>query len=249
MPWIVLDTDLRHHRKLACLSEDAARWGWIVTLLEAKRQRRPGTFASTEHLAYVLGDDLSTFIEEYVKSKLLERKRNGSLVVHDWDDYQRDPTGAVRQARYRDRHRNVTSNDEVTATRARARPVAVPVPVHNDDGERVQGEGAETEPWLRAWLGVRHRMPTPGQQRVIDAFLETFDVTGPERLGRLILEHSDDPLGAVIKELKSFRTARLSEIDIPATPPRRPRSGLDPVGDELKQEWAKQFREKAESVA
>jgi hypothetical protein len=60
-------------------------------------------------------------------------------------------------------------------------------------------------PWLTAWLQVRMRMPTQRQRDVLDAYLRAFDVSGPERASRVILSHPDDPLGAIIADLRSFR--------------------------------------------
>jgi hypothetical protein len=247
--WAAIDCDIDSHPKLAALPSDAARYGWIRTLLEAKRQRRPGRFASAAHFRHVLGRH-GKFLKDYLAANLLEEDGT-EVVVHDWTRHQ----WASSKARQRETSRGHSEDKDETPVgpdldASRAVVVHVPVDVSND-GERVQGEGAETEPWLRAWLGVRHRMPTPGQQRVIDSFLDTFDVTGPERLARLILENSGDPLDAVIKELKAFRAARLGEIEEEVAKPRAPRrrSGLDPVGDELKRIWAEQGRGVPESVA
>lgn len=176
MTWIALDASLRHHRKIAALSEDAARWAWVVTLMEAKRQRPPGRFASESHLAYVLGDSLSPFVHEFVSARLLEKRRNGGLVVHDWPDYQRDPTNAARQARYRDRHRNVTDNGEVTPSRERPRMSLSSVPSPSSPGV-VKGDAHLP---VLAWLRVH------GVQRIVgktlNDLIEFAEKDGPDAL-------------------------------------------------------------------
>lgn len=56
-------------------------------------------------------------------------------------------------------------------------------------------------------------MPTAGQRRVIESFLRAFDVTGDERAARLILATPEDPIGALITDLRSFRAERLEEAE------------------------------------
>ena len=58
---------------------------------------------------------------------------------------------------------------------------------------------------MRAWLQVRMRMPTTRQREVIESYLRTFDETGPERAATIFLHHADDPLGALIADLRTFR--------------------------------------------
>ncbi len=74
-----------------------------------------------------------------------------------------------------------------------------------------QDEDEQDPPWLRAWLQVRMLMPTPRQREVIESYLRTFDETGPERAASVFLHHSDDPLGALIADLRAFRETAKGE--------------------------------------
>lgn len=136
-----MDTGLVDHPKMADLSSDAARWGWMVSLLKAKRQKTPGSFASPNHYRHVLGK-LGRYLQEYVDAGLLDEV-DGRLDIHDWPDYQRDRTNAERQQRFREkgvseslpsRSSNGTNNEP----RASAGVVAVAVDVVSTEG--VQGE-------------------------------------------------------------------------------------------------------------
>lgn len=116
-PWIKLLVGIYRSDKLAALPSDAARWGWIGVLTNAKTQRRMGVFASQAHLEDVLGKR-GRFFLDYVKVGLLHRaphlceecaRRNpeikdGEVIVHDFLVQQRDPTNADRQLTWRESH-------------------------------------------------------------------------------------------------------------------------------------------------
>lgn len=87
MSWIAVDAELPNHAKMALLPNDAARWGWIVTLCEAKVQRKPGTFASERHFCHVLARH-GRFLPDYIKAGLIDQGDDGSLAVHDWQKHQ-----------------------------------------------------------------------------------------------------------------------------------------------------------------
>lgn len=93
---------------------------------------------------------------------------------------------------------------------------------------------------LEAFLLVRRRAPTPRQRQVMDRYVATFDVTGPQRAERLILSHPDDPIGALIADLDEFRKGRLAEAKAAESKPR-PRRG---IADPLTQELARMLAEK-----
>lgn len=141
--WITVDCELGKHPKMAALPNDSARYGWLLTLLEAKKQRHPGTFASANHFRLVMGRH-GRFLNDYVAAKLIDRGTGGSLLVHDWQRHQ----WAVSKAQQRGQgvDTNETSEgQEVDVSRA----VSVSVPVDVLEMEGVQGE---EEPDLFAFL-------------------------------------------------------------------------------------------------
>lgn len=87
MPWIALDCAFGEHPKIASLPSDAARYGWVLTLLAAKRQTRPGRFASRRHYTEVMHRH-AKHLSHYIAAGLLEVHEDGALVVHDWERYQ-----------------------------------------------------------------------------------------------------------------------------------------------------------------
>lgn len=82
-----MDTGLPNHAKMAALPNDTARWGWLLTLCEAKEQRKPGTFASERHYRHVLARH-GRFLPDYVRAGLMDKAEDGSLAVHDWQRHQ-----------------------------------------------------------------------------------------------------------------------------------------------------------------
>lgn len=87
MSWITVDTALPNHRKMADLPSDAARWGWLVSLCEAKEQRTPGTFASEKHYRHVMPRH-GRFLPDYLRVGLMDKGDDGTLHVHDWRKHQ-----------------------------------------------------------------------------------------------------------------------------------------------------------------
>jgi hypothetical protein len=126
-PWIKVKVGLISSDKVGALSSDAARWGWTKTLCMGKTQRRMGVFASTRHLADLLGKH-GRFVSEYVSHGLLHvvpdlcarcrsnhlEERPGEVVIHDYRREQRDPTNADRQADFKEAH-NAIGNGETNA--------------------------------------------------------------------------------------------------------------------------------------
>lgn len=151
--WITLDVGLPKHPKIAELSSDGARFGWIVILCEAKSQRSPGSFSSERHFREVAGR-FAKYLPEYLTARLLEGNEDGSLSIHDWERHQ----WSVRQARHR-------GDDSVTSALLDSDPsraVSVPVSVSTLP-EGVQGEPDAFEAFhrrtgqvpgqkLRVWL-------------------------------------------------------------------------------------------------
>jgi hypothetical protein len=69
----------------------------------------------------------------------------------------------------------------------------------------------------------------------MDAYVATFDQTGPERASRLIWGHPDDPIGAMKEDLAAFREERKAEAlasEVPK-PKRTNGSGMTRVSDEI----------------
>lgn len=88
---------------------------------------------------------------------------------------------------------------------------------------------------IEAFLLVRRRLPTPAQRGLMDRYLATFNVSGPERAERLILSHPDDPIGALKADLDAFRKERLEKLgpEDPKPAPRRSNTGLTGINAEL----------------
>ncbi len=132
-PWFKVKVGVIASDKIGALPNDSARWGWVKVLAEAKTQRRVGLFASTSHVAEVIGRQ-GRFIPQYVTVGLLhvapamcERCRDdyddalpGEVVVHDYRREQRDPTNADRQAEFRNGPRNGDRNGDRNAPLTRA---------------------------------------------------------------------------------------------------------------------------------
>jgi hypothetical protein len=131
-PWFKVKVGLPGSDKIGALSTDAARWGWIKVLAEAKTQRRMGVFASPAHVSEMVGRH-GKYVRDYVLLGLLhvvpalcDRCRvqysdtmDGEAVVHDYRLEQRDPSNADRQAEWRDRNalRNGEGNEGSNADR------------------------------------------------------------------------------------------------------------------------------------
>src|SRR5688500_19324811 len=86
MPWITLDCHLPDHPKMAELPSDAARYGWIVVLTQAKLQRKPGQFANLRHFKEVMGRH-ARHLHAFEAAGLMDRAGD-ALVVHDWQRHQ-----------------------------------------------------------------------------------------------------------------------------------------------------------------
>lgn len=170
MTWITIDVALAKHPKLAELPNDSARYGWIVTLCEAKTQRRPGTFASDRHFREVLGR-YARFLQDYIGARLLERDEDGALHVHDWRRHQ----WAVAKARHRDDNNETSGGQEEDASRA------VPVPVYvSSTEEGVQGEEPDAAVEFQRRTG---QFPGP---KILDWLNELAEAHGEGRLVKAI---------------------------------------------------------------
>ncbi len=111
--WLRLDALAPRSGKIAVLKTDSLRWLWIVTLCEAKLQRPSGRFGSRVHWQAVTGGKPAGF-RALVEAGLLHEtpeacthceaasgpQPNGVVLVHDWHEFQMDPsTERVRRHR------------------------------------------------------------------------------------------------------------------------------------------------------
>lgn len=117
-PWWRTDADAHKSDKLVRLPTDAARWAWFTMGCEAKVQRHMGVFADRAYLRFLLGT-YARHLPELERKELVHEwptdcadctadyrsmAVDGSMVVHNYRRKQVDPTNAVRQARFRERH-------------------------------------------------------------------------------------------------------------------------------------------------
>jgi len=99
MSWLRLDDGFTSHPKLITLGPPALRWQFLELMSYCARHRTDGYFPP-----------------EIAPPKLLDRCIDVGLVeldsagprIHDWEKFNptRDPTGAVRQQRWRNAQRN-----------------------------------------------------------------------------------------------------------------------------------------------
>jgi hypothetical protein len=162
--WIALDCDLFDHPKMVDLPSDSARYGWIVTLSKAKRQRNAGSFASTKHFSHVMGK-FGKFADTYVKAGLLEKADDGSLTIHDWRKHQ----WAASKAKIREDEGetsgglNVDIEETLSGSKEDSRAGSA-VPVLNSSSSKgvVKGDDDEPEFPLVQWLAKHGSYVTPG---------------------------------------------------------------------------------------
>lgn len=132
MAWLRIDDGFPENRKILALPR-RDRWTWLEVLAYCARQTNRGELPN--NISDIVRHATPAFVRQAAEAGLLDMTDTG-YVVHDWDEYNpRDPTGATRQMRYRNRSRNadVTENvteenvTDVTPPRARAsRPVPNP---------------------------------------------------------------------------------------------------------------------------
>ncbi len=143
MSWITVDTKLGKHPKMAALPNDAARYGWLLTLCEAKEQSRAGTFATANHFAHVMGRH-GRFLDAYIKAGLLDNGPDGTLLVHDWQRHQWAAAKEKQRGHSEDISRTLEGQEKDLArvyVSGASRPVPVPVYVSSST------EGVQGEPW------------------------------------------------------------------------------------------------------
>jgi hypothetical protein len=119
--WLRVEADTPVSAKIQALSSDGARWVWFETICAAKRQRPGGVFQSVAHWRKVINPGVPGAIKEMVKIGLVHEAPAlcpkcqgaygdapaGSIVVHDFHDYNLDATSTERSRRHRERMRNL----------------------------------------------------------------------------------------------------------------------------------------------
>lgn len=111
MTWLRVDADMPWHDKIVGLPNDTARFAFVKVLCAAKIRGR-STF-TTESLREQLGSHARA-IPALVAAGLLETPGDGTVTVHDFDEYQRRAGHAEVMQRSRARSRE--GHTEVTET-------------------------------------------------------------------------------------------------------------------------------------
>lgn len=206
--------------------------------LVAGRQSRRGWFRSADALRAILPTAYVRHVDFLVTEGDLV-PLDGGIYIDGWNEWQEgDLTVSDRMTRLRNRKRNGAVTSTVTPTVTEPSPTAI----RSSVGVSVSGAIAPStrEPDradVEAFLAVRMRLPSSAQQRLMDDYVRTFDLTGPTRAAELILAHPDDPIGALKDDLSSFRRGRAeAAIQEERENPRRQRetgSGMTGVNQEM----------------
>ena len=242
MSWITVDTKLPDHPKMAALPSDAARWGWLCTLLEAKEQRTAGTFANERHYRHVMARH-GRFLSDYLKVGLMDKDEDGTLHVHDWKRHQW-ASAKAQQRGTSEGHSEDINETSVGQKEDASRAVPVHVYVRKESTEGVQGEpnawdafsvrtGEVPGPKIRGWLD--ELAEAHGEQRLVD-ILGSLPKT--QRTSVDYLKAVRDALRAEdYAAEKAERTAESRRL----VEKRRPIAVLSPAPDDLTPEEAQRI--------
>ena len=100
-----VDVNVSRNEKIIGLSDDKVRWTYMLLLAEGKLQPRQGSWKSMKHLAGCVPSRPEKHLRELAAAHLLEVLDDGTVTVHDWDDWQSafpsDSTASQRQRRHR----------------------------------------------------------------------------------------------------------------------------------------------------
>ena len=125
--WITVDIGLTKHPKMAQLPNDSARYGWLVSLIEAKTQRPPGAFASARHYKEVVGR-FGRYLPDYIKAGLMDQNADGTLVIHDWRKHQYNVSKA--------KERETSRGHDVDTTLTESRPTVTVKEIVTEKGSK-----------------------------------------------------------------------------------------------------------------
>lgn len=113
-PRLWLDTDFTHHTKLIALGDPARRWAWLEVLVYTCRM---GSAHVPARIRDVVPKANARFLKDCERLKLLDRRADGELYVHDWDRFQ--GTLEERIAAYLLEHPDASANEVQQAVAGR----------------------------------------------------------------------------------------------------------------------------------
>ncbi|MGD9883957.1 MAG: hypothetical protein AB7U95_27965 [Reyranella sp.] len=163
VPWFRFYSEVLHDGKIQRLAIDT-RWGWAMLLALANegepRGRLPKDLADTAYALHMTEADASKLITELQRAGLIDKK-NGRLVMHNWDKRQPesdDVTARVRKHRESKKGKSGNVSGNVSSNRD-----AVTGNVLEGEGDKE--EDPETDPEIEEREGSRDRAPEPQPPR------------------------------------------------------------------------------------
>jgi len=197
---------------------NSAVGAFFIALAHARRNGVPEVDASEE--------TQSRFIADLIAVGLLTEQGFTPGPFRAWA-----PSRPGRPSELATKESSVSKESNTTDTPHSVASTPIPSLQLISKREGVQGEREDIE----AFLLVRKRLPTPGQQRILDEVLERHDESGPGWAAELILRHPQDPIGAVLAADKAWRAERIDAAIAVERAPKPPRQrGLrDPLLQEL----------------
>ena len=230
--YLKLDAAMPRHPKIAGLADNDARWAYIETICEAKRQIVSGVFVSEAHYRRCVPPDVAARLDDLIGGRLVERAPalcercrdhygvdapDGAIVVHDFREMQVDPTGVERQRRLRDAKKG-PKVDPSTAPEAPVRDCHVTVTrqSHRETETETEIAGfAIAHPATRAPLRLppRGEVPEPFWplvRWVEDATGRVFGFTPGSRVFELLVDlvksHGPEKVQRAFEEVRSDAT-------------------------------------------
>jgi hypothetical protein len=212
--WLKLHSGTTDHPKVIGLRDDRVRWAYIVVLCEAKKATPPGGWANERHFRHCVPHHYR-YLDDLLDAGLLEMD-DERIVVHDWDDYQADPTAADRQRRARARHRNVSRDVTVTSR----------LETRQDKKETRQDDRLDRdEEYVVAYFNATGRAPSALQRQKL---WELYDRHSIAWLVENLV--GDDPLGHAFDADTAWRreqTERVKAEEAEARREKKRRAYLD----------------------